>query len=38
MTWTQSYNPTGSEVLSTLLAAAPIVVLLGLLGVFRWSR
>ncbi len=37
MTWTQSYNPTGSEVLSTLLAAAPIVVLLGLLGVFRWS-
>ena len=37
MNWTQSYDPTGSVVLSTLLAAAPIVVLLGLLGLFRWS-
>jgi lactate permease len=35
--WTQTYNPTGSAVLSTLLAALPIVVLLGLLGVFSWS-
>ena len=37
MDWTQRYNPTGSEALSTLLAALPIVVLLGLLGLFRWS-
>lgn len=31
VTWVQIYNPLGSPVLSTLLAAAPIVVLLGLL-------
>jgi len=37
MDWTQNYNPTGSEALSTLLAALPIVVLLGTLGLFRWS-
>jgi lactate permease len=37
MNWTQAYNPTGSQILSTLLAAAPVVVLLGLLGLFRWS-
>ena len=37
MDWAQGYNPTGSEFLSTLLAALPIVVLLGLLGLFRWS-
>jgi lactate permease len=37
MDWTQGYNPTGSEVLSTLLAALPILVLLGLLGLFRWT-
>jgi lactate permease len=36
-TWTQDYNPTGSAILSTLLAAAPIVVLLGLMGLARWS-
>jgi lactate permease len=37
MPWTQIYNPTGSALLSTLLAAAPIVVLLGGLGLLRWS-
>jgi lactate permease len=37
MPWTQTYNPTGSEALSTLIAAAPIVVLLGALGVLNWS-
>jgi lactate permease len=37
MTWTQIYNPTGSASLSTVLAAAPIVVLLGGLGLLRWS-
>ncbi|HEY5316002.1 MAG TPA: lactate permease LctP family transporter [Pirellulales bacterium] len=31
MNWVQVYDPLGSPVLSTLLAAAPIVVLLGLL-------
>jgi lactate permease len=36
MEWVQVYNPTGSAVLSTLLAAAPIVVLLGLLGWRGW--
>lgn len=35
--WIQVYNPTGSEVISTLLAASPIVVLLGLLGWLGWS-
>jgi lactate permease len=35
--WTQNYNPTGSEAVSTLLAAAPVVVLLGTLGLLRWS-
>jgi lactate permease len=37
MDWTQGYNPTGSEILSTFLAALPILVLLGLLGLFRWT-
>jgi lactate permease len=37
MDWTQGYNPAGSEFLSTLLAALPILVLLGLLGLFRWT-
>lgn len=37
MPWTHIYNPTGSELLSTLLAAAPIVVLLGALGLLGWS-
>ena len=32
MPWLQNYDPLGSEVLSTLVAALPIVVLLGLLG------
>lgn len=35
MTWTQVYTPLGSLVLSALVAALPIVVLLGLLGVFH---
>ncbi len=34
--WTQAYNPTGSALLSTVLAALPIVVLLGTLGVVGW--
>jgi lactate permease len=37
MVWTQSYNPTGSELLSTLAAAAPVVVLLGTLALLGWS-
>jgi lactate permease len=37
MPWTQIYDPVGSEALSTLLAAAPVVVLLGALGVLGWS-
>ena len=37
MPWIQTYNPTGSELLSTLLAAAPVVVLLGALGLWGWS-
>ncbi|MGE0534841.1 MAG: L-lactate permease [Pirellulales bacterium] len=36
MIWTQDYNPTGYAWLSTLLAALPIVVLLGLLGLRGW--
>lgn len=36
MIWTQNYDPVGSEWISTLLAAAPIVVLLGTLGLFGW--
>src|ERR1051326_5842199 len=35
--WTQVYNPTGSELLSTLLAAMPLVVLLGGLAMLGWS-
>src|ERR1700675_3986960 len=41
MTWTQVYDPFGVWWLSTLVAALPVVVLLGLLAVFRvkphWS-
>jgi lactate permease len=35
MTWTQVYDPFGVWWLSTLVAATPVVVLLGLLAVFR---
>src|SRR5229473_3938910 len=35
MAWTQTYDPLNSWMLSTLVAALPIVVLLGLLGGFR---
>ena len=41
MTWTQVYDPFGVWWLSTLVAALPVVVLLGLLAIFRvkphWS-
>lgn len=35
MTWTQVYTPLGSLLLSALVAALPVVVLLGLLGLFH---
>jgi lactate permease len=35
MNWTQNYDPLGAWVLSTLVAAMPVVVLLGLLAIFR---
>ncbi len=35
MPWSQAYNPLGSWVASTLLAALPIIVLLGALAFFR---
>ena len=33
--WPQVYDPFGSMVLSTLVAAIPVVVLLGALGLFH---
>ncbi|MFO1047943.1 MAG: L-lactate permease [Geminicoccaceae bacterium] len=33
--WSQVYDPTGSMVLSTLIAAVPIVVLLGAIGILE---
>jgi lactate permease len=36
MPWTQVYNPTGFEWLSTLVAATPVIVLLGSLGLLGW--
>jgi lactate permease len=35
MEWIQVYNPAGNAVVSTILAALPILVLLGLLGIFE---
>ncbi len=37
MPWTQIYDPTGSPALSTILAATPLIVLLGTLGLLGWS-
>ena len=36
MIWPQNYAPLSSPLLSTLVAAAPVVVLLGLLGFAHW--
>jgi lactate permease len=33
--WQQTYNPTGSAILSTFLAALPVLILLGGLGIFH---
>jgi lactate permease len=35
MTWAQDYNPLGNVFLSALVAAAPVIVLLGLLAFFH---
>ena len=35
MVWTQNYDPLHNPTLSTLLAAAPLVVLLGAIAILR---
>src|SRR5689334_12115706 len=35
MSWSQHYTPLGSLPLSALIAALPVIVLLGLLGIFH---
>ena len=35
MIWSQVYDPFGSMLLSTLLAALPVIVLLGAIGIFE---
>src|SRR6478672_4100103 len=37
MDWTQTYDPLHSPWLSPIVAALPIVLLLGSLGIFEWS-
>ena len=37
MTWSQNYAPLGGLALSTLLAAIPVVALLGLLAFWHLS-
>ena len=37
MVWEHSYEPLGSPLLSTIVAAVPLAVLLGLLAFARWS-
>src|SRR5437762_1254792 len=37
MDWTQTYDPLHSPWLSTIVAALPIVLLLGSLGILEWS-
>src|SRR5262245_51250706 len=37
MDWTQTYDPLNSTWLSTIVAALPVVLLLGSLGLLEWS-